>query len=245
MVSEQRLNAAIVVSNLIPAEDGLFEWVSAETHAAPVRFLPIDEAIRKKTNAGLLTVMAGCLILCAKRLASCTDTKLCYRMAEAIICYQADYSVKKRLSDFPEPVISPAPANAVYSVTRAAGKLFFTTARSHSKFPPNAHFKNVVFMTKHILGAENRTGFRDWLEFSLARLDLLAACPNQDRLPKSEYDTEEAWVASRRKNFGTPVPIEVLRPTEPPRAEELEALYSDFLSEVDYTSHPFLLRAPE
>lgn len=241
---EERFDAAVALPDLVRCEGDWDEWVSAEKHQAPSRSLPIDTAIDLKTNAGLLTVMAGCLVLCAKRLAASTDTTPCYRMAEALLCYEADYSVKTRFSEFPKEVRSPAAAAAVWSVTRAAARVFHSTANSHSKYPPNQHFKNVMFMTRTILGKDNQRAFRKWMKLALARLDLLAACPDLDRLPKNKFATEDAWVASRRKNFGPPVPIEVLQPAEPPQAEELPALYAEFLKAVDFEANPFLKKAP-
>ena len=235
-----RLKRAVGLDNYVAMRSVKLEWVNEEEYLPPTRYMPLDDRLLGKTNAGLITLMSGCITLSGKRLERAADCRPCLWMAEALLCFCAEASTIRR--DYPSQFTGALTREqqALRSLCRKASTVFFQTPIRHSKFPPTQAVKNVVFLTSHILGYELRPEFQKWLENALLRLDRFAANPNQDLRTREEVSSDEEWEQTRAHNFGVPLPIEVVSPFLEINPAETCAKFREFLEGVDWEENPYL-----
>jgi hypothetical protein len=216
------------------------KWRGADAYIAPTTMTPLQRALAGKTNAGMITLIAGCALLAARRLELVADTNRLHYLAEVLLCFESDprwYSGYRR----PKSATPPPPAEQAVSAifTRATG-VFQQTPGRHSSFPPIQAAKNVVALLDVVLGAEHRDFLRKFLDQSIQRLNQFAPNPEQVFTTRSAYETEEEWEQVKRRNFGPPVPIEVLDMSKGLSPEALQPLYAEFLSTADPGRNPYL-----
>lgn len=228
------------VSETIRAAKVEFAWRGADAYIAPTTETPLQRALLGKTNAAVITFIAGCALVAARRLELVADTRRLHLLAEVLLCFEGDpaaYSGYRRPKPASPPPVAEQAVSAVF--TRATG-VFQQSPGQHSSFPPMQAAKNVVALLEVILGQDHEQFLRRFLEESIRRLDLYAANPGQVFTTRSAYDTDEEWLRVKRRNFGQPVPIEVLDPAKDLAPGDLDLLYADFLKTADSAGNPYL-----
>ena len=228
----------------LPADQLGFEWGSADEHIAPPGETPLSRALQGKTNAGVITFIAGCALLCAKRLERIGDTRRLVMLSECLLCFEASphyYSGYRR----PKPA-SPPPAveQVISAIFTRATAVFQQLPGEHSSFPPMSAAKNIVALTKLVLGPNNRKYLENWIKTAVGRLNQFAPNDNQVFKTRLDFETEEEWQIVKRRNFGVPVPLEVLNDKIALTESDLPRLYADFLKSVKWRENPYL-RSPD
>jgi hypothetical protein len=216
------------------------KWRGTDAYVAPTTETPLQRALLRKTNAGVITFIAGCVLLGARRLEAVADTQRLHHLAEVLLCFTKDprsYSGYRR----PKPANVPHAAEQAVSAifTRATG-VFQQNPGQHGSFPPMQAAKNVVALLEVILGAQQQGYLRTFLETCVKRLDHYAANMDQVFTTRSAYETDEEWMLVKRRNFGAPVPIEVLDPSNELKPADVATLFADFMSQIDGRTNPYL-----
>ena len=98
----------------------------------------------------------------------------------------------------------------------------------------------MVSLTELVLGKEHEAYLRGFLAQSIARLNVCAANPDQVFTTRSDYNTDQQWAEVTRRNFGTPVPLEALDPTQMLDPPSLELFYRRTLLNADWRVNPYL-----
>lgn len=202
----------------------------------------IEEALREKTGCASMLVIAGCMLWVARRLGRVSDVSLCYRAAEALLCYQAHPAYFGTWPTAAEP--QDAAERAVRAI---AGCLRAVQSRSpgrHSCWPPAEFAGRAVSITRAVLGASGKRLFEEWLKELLARLELIASNPRFRVGTIGDFESPAAYAEQVKINVGAPLPPDLLRMKERLAPEQLGALYAAFLESVQWRDNP-LLASPE
>jgi len=197
-----------------------------------------------KTNCGLITFIAGCVLICVRRLEPVGDVRRLIFLAECLLCFEASplyYSGYRR----PKSAVRPPPIELIISTifTRATA-VFQQLPGDHSSFPPMSALKNVVALTTYVLGPQFHNFFDVWVNMSIERLNKFSANPNQVFKTRLNFDSEDEWQSVKRCNFGAPIPMDVLNADIPVTSSSLAKIYQSFLSDVSWQDNPYL-RSPD
>lgn len=242
--SSDRLLRALPFPAGIEAGSVTFDWQGPDAHLAPLSATPLSEALKGKTNCGLVLLLAGSLLWTARRLARLTDAAPCVYAAETLLCWQSSplYYDPDGPKQFQRPM--PVQREAAMTVCRKAAAIFMISPGRHIADPPIQLTENVIALTRFILGPELENPFRDWVRAVIDRLNALAPNPWQDFRGRFDFATEEEYLAHKARNMGEPLPIEVANPETPVDPAALPALYDAFLERVDWAANPYL-RSPD
>lgn len=213
-----------------------------DTYIASSTDTPLTKDLLQKTNAGVITFIAGCVLVAARRLESVADTSRLHMLAEVLLCFEAN---PKSYSGYRRPPPSALPSLAERTISalfkRATG-VFQQTPGQHSSFPPLQPANHVVTLVRALMAGEQEAYFEGFIASSIVRLQRYAANPSQVLATRSSFASDDEWNEVRARNFGAPVPLEVLDPARELRDEELSELFASFMDRAARSDNPYLAR---
>jgi hypothetical protein len=211
-----------------------------ESYVASSTDTPLTNGLLQKTNAGVITFIAGCTLIAARRLESLADTSRLHMLAEVLLCFEAD---PKSYSGYRRPATTALPSLAertVSAVFKRGTAVFQQTPGQHSSFPPLQPANNLVTLLRAMMAGEHESFFESFVSRSIERLQRYAANPAQVLATRSTFASDEAWNEVRARNFGAPVPLEVLDATRELRDDELPELFARFRDRASRSENPYL-----
>ena len=219
-----------------------FTWRGPDAHLAPERATPLSQALLGKTNCALVVLTAANLLWSARRLSSLTDTSPCVFMAETLLCWQSDplYYDPDGPKQFSPPM--PVPRRFRRRSAERQPRSSLSTRPAHFRSAHSDRRKRDL-ADAFASGRRVRLAVSPMAEGGYCEARRLAPNPVQDFRGRDDFPNDEAYQEFKRKNMGSPLPLQAVNPETETNSAQLSRHYAEFLAQVDFTTNPYL-RSP-
>jgi len=223
-----------------------FPWKGASYHYGPADLSgPLLDHVADKTTCGTICLCAGITLWAVRRLHGHTDTSCGENLTEAMFAYQIDWRYVDREAIPAGPVPEePPPLSAIMAVQSFARRSINHKRYWNHYYQPIEEAFHAAHIVGHIMPDAYKKSFPKWLKAISARLDAVAAKPDEPKRNKSEFESLDEyndWVATHR---GVALPPEILDPDFDYQEDRREEFVAQFLQELDQKTNRYL-RTPE
>ena len=223
-----------------------FKWEGSREHIGPTETVtPLMERIWNTTTCGQWTLNAGLLLWAGHRLKGHIDVAHFFQLAEAMFAGQVDwrYVDRERGPKGKAPDQPPELSASMRLISFARASIDREEYWDNYYQPVKETFHS-AHIVRHILPADVRKSFEAWLDVVAARVQTVAAKPDEPFRKKKEFAKIEEYFEMCARHRGTALPPQVLDPQFAYDDGQRNQLVGKFLSELNWEANLYL-RSPD